>query len=167
MAQELLNGANVVAGLQEMGGEGVAQAVRGGAFLNTRLLGSLLDGSLQTGGVHVMAAFLPTAGVNGASGSRKERLPDELTGGVGVLAFQRIGPIDLSVAGGQVLLMEQADPFYLAAQFWDDRVGLFGAVGVMLESENVAEPVQKFLGHCWAPLQGGGVSSKLCCLEDV
>lgn len=70
----------------------------------------------------MVTTFLPAAGVNGASRGWEEALPDELPDGVGILAFQRIGQVDLSAAGGQVLLMEQANPFYLAAPFRDDRL---------------------------------------------
>lgn len=68
----------------------------------------------------MVAALLPAAGVNGASGGRKDVLPDELPGRVGALSLQGVGQIDLAASGGQVLLVEQAHPFDLAAQFGDD-----------------------------------------------
>ena len=49
--------------------------------------------------------------------------PDELTGRIGVLSFQRVGEIDLPVPGGQVLLVEQTRSLYLAAPLREDRFG--------------------------------------------
>ncbi len=64
-----------------------------------------------------------------ASGAGKTILPDELPGRVGVLSLQGVGQIDLAVAGGPVLLVEQAHPFYLAAQFGDDGLRQGGRCG--------------------------------------
>ncbi len=121
--QQFLNGPDVVPGLEQMGGKGVPQSMRGHALGDTRFPGRLLDGPLQTGRVNVMAVDRTAAGVHRTLGRREKILPDELTGCIGVLSFQCIGEIDLPVPGGQVLLVEQTHPLYLAAQFRDDRFG--------------------------------------------
>ncbi|GEM_PF-6535965 len=97
--------------------------MRGHALRDARFPGRLLDGPLQAGRVNGMAADLAAAGVHRTlSGGEKIR-PDELTGRIGVLSFQRVGEIDLPVSGGQVLFVEQTDPLYLAAPFREDRFG--------------------------------------------
>ena len=47
MPKEFLNGADVIAVLEEMGCEGMAKSVTTDAFLDARFLGSLLDSALQ------------------------------------------------------------------------------------------------------------------------
>jgi len=89
--QQFLDGPDVVPGLEQVGGKGVPQGVRGHALGDARFLGRLFDGPLQAGRVNVMAADLTAAGVHRTLGRREEILPDELTGRMGVLSFQRIG----------------------------------------------------------------------------
>jgi hypothetical protein len=75
----------------------------------------LANGALQRGGIKVMAKLLTTSWVYGAPGGREEILPDQLSGGVGVLYSQGIRNGDFAVTGRQVFLMEQADAFDLTA----------------------------------------------------
>jgi hypothetical protein len=130
VAEEFLDGADVVTGLEKVGSEGVTEGVAGDALLDFGPLRSPFDGALQAGGVEVMAAHFAAAGVKGASGSRKEILPDKLLGGVGVLFLQGVGQIDLSVASGQVLFVEQAHPFDLAVQFGEGNDAVLLALAI-------------------------------------
>jgi hypothetical protein len=61
--QQLLDGANVVTGFQEVGGEGVAEGVGGGRLGDAAGFGGGADGALQVGVVGVMAAYNAAAGV--------------------------------------------------------------------------------------------------------
>jgi hypothetical protein len=56
VAKELLDGADVVAGLQEVGGEGVAEGVGANRLGDASAAGRLADGSLGTAFAQVMAA---------------------------------------------------------------------------------------------------------------
>src|SRR5882672_10468865 len=56
VAEELLDGPDVVAGLEEMGGEGVTEGVTGDAFGEAGTGGGELDGALEHGLVDVGAA---------------------------------------------------------------------------------------------------------------
>jgi hypothetical protein len=58
MAEEFLNRANVVASLQEMSGEGVAQGVARRGLVNSGGANGLLEGPLEHGLVQVVAAPL-------------------------------------------------------------------------------------------------------------
>ncbi len=71
----------------------------------------------------MMAALLSTARIQRALRGREEVLPDELAGGVGVFGCQGIGEVDLSAAGREVFLVEQAHAFDLAAQVGDNGFG--------------------------------------------
>jgi hypothetical protein len=59
MAEEPLDGADVGAALQEMGGKGVAEGVVGNALVEAGVTGSLLDRALHDDFVEVMAACRP------------------------------------------------------------------------------------------------------------
>ena len=56
VAEEFLDGANVVAVFEEMGGERVAEGVATGLFINTGQLDGLFDGTLQNRLMQVMTA---------------------------------------------------------------------------------------------------------------
>jgi len=47
MSEEFLDGADIIAGLEQMGCKGVAQGVAGDALLEAGLLGCLANGALQ------------------------------------------------------------------------------------------------------------------------
>jgi len=100
----------------------VAQSVARDAFLDSRFAGSCLDGALQTCGIQVVAAFFAAAGVKRAFGSRKEVLPDEFAGGVGVFDFQGIGKINFTEACGQVFFMEEPGAIDLTPEVGNDGI---------------------------------------------
>ena len=56
VAEEFLDGADVVAILQQVGGEGVAKGMGADALGDASLAGGLFDGFVQTAGVEVRAA---------------------------------------------------------------------------------------------------------------
>ena len=56
MAEEFLNGADVVAVLEEVGGEAVAKGVRGNAFVDFGRARSFFNGFLKGGFVNVVTA---------------------------------------------------------------------------------------------------------------
>ena len=153
VAEEFLNGADVVTGLQEVGGEGVTEGVSGDVFGDAGLADGLFDGALESGRVEVVAAAglapgppVPVRGsprrgwrgivvgggtsagergswVAGEVGGGEEVLPSEFAGGIGVFFCQGVGEVDFAVAGGQVFFVEEAGAFDLAAQVGDDGFG--------------------------------------------
>ena len=56
VAEEFLDGSDIVAGLEEVGGEGVAEGVGGDVFVDFCEAGGFLDGALNGGFVDVVAA---------------------------------------------------------------------------------------------------------------
>ena len=75
VAEELLDGANVVAVLEEVRGKGVAQGVTGGPFGKACADHGQGDGSLEHGLVKVMPATLPRGWMDVGSGRGKDPLP--------------------------------------------------------------------------------------------
>lgn len=129
MAEEFLDGADVIVGFEEMGGKAVAEGVGGDPFGNAGRPGCGPHGFLQAAfpsaplrtGVDVVAmdqALTPSPSPRGRGerarihrkpGSRKDVLPDPLFVGVGVFARQGIGQIDCAVALGQVFFVGPFD----------------------------------------------------------
>ena len=88
MAEELLDGADVVAGLEQVGGEGVAEGVAGGVLGDAGAPDGLLHGALDDGRVDVVTALVAGAAVGPAALLGEDPLPAPLPGSVGVLALQ-------------------------------------------------------------------------------
>ncbi len=55
MAERLLDGSNIVAGFQQMGGKAMTQGMAGDVLRDAGLLGGMVDGLLQRSGVSMMA----------------------------------------------------------------------------------------------------------------
>lgn len=85
VAEEALDGADIGAGLEEVGGEGVAEAVWGEAFIDLGVAGGLADEVLEGGVGDVVAAAGAGVGVLGGPFGGEEPLP--FPGGAGVLVF--------------------------------------------------------------------------------
>ena len=94
VSKQLLDGSNVLTVLEQVGGEGVAEGVRGDTFLDIRKLSGLPDGALQCVSTHVVATENAGSGVNREAGRGEDKLPDPLTSGEWVFPFKRLGEID-------------------------------------------------------------------------
>ena len=88
VAEELLHGADVVAVLQEMGGEGVAEGVAGRRLGDPGEADGGAHGLLEDRLVEVVAAVLASLAVEVGAGGGEDPLPGSLPAGVGVLAAQ-------------------------------------------------------------------------------
>lgn len=91
VAEQLLDGADVVAGFEEVGGEGVAEGVAADALGELCGERCLADGTLNDGFVEVVTAALVGFGVVVDAGGGEEPLPRPFAGGVRVLASERLG----------------------------------------------------------------------------
>lgn len=108
MAEEFLNGADVVTGLQEAGGEGVTEGVSGDVFGDAGLANGLFDGALEGGRVEVVevAGLAPVppvpvwgsprrgwrgivVGGGTSTGEKRSWVAGEVGGGEDVLASSR------------------------------------------------------------------------------
>ena len=106
VAQEFLDGADIVAAFQQMGGKGVAEGVAAGPLCDAGEHDGVFDGTLDYGFVHVVAAFLPGRAVAPAASLGEEPLPAPVAGGVGVLLCNGTGQQYVAPAFGQVFFVE-------------------------------------------------------------
>lgn len=140
--EEFLDGADVVAVLEEVGGEGVAEGVGGDVFVDVGGVGGGADGFLEEAGVEVVAheffAFPPVPSFRGRVGTRvagevggwEEVLPAGFAGGVGVFAGEGVGKVDFAKAVAEVGLVDAPDGLDLAFQFGDEGGGEDGGAVV-------------------------------------
>ena len=122
VAEEFLDSANVVTGLEEMGGETVAKGVRGDVFVDFCEVGGFSDGFLFGGFAKMMAAGNSSTRVFGKISGGKEVLPDPIFVGVFVFAFEGIGQVDGAKAFGEVFYVKGFDVAQVKAQRFNDGI---------------------------------------------
>lgn len=105
MAEEFLDGANIVAGLEKMGGETVAKGVRGDGFVYFGKAGSVFDGALKHAFVKMMAHGFASLGIHRALAGGKEVLPARFAVGIGIFPFEGVWEMNLAIAFLQVALV--------------------------------------------------------------
>jgi len=126
VAEQFLHGANVVAILEQVGGETVAEGVRGDAFVDFCGLGGGFDGFLESSFVDVVALGDAGAGVFREVGGGEEVLPEPFAVSVGVFFIQRVGKMDGAEAVGKVGLVQGFDLFEMLPQGEDEAFGQHG-----------------------------------------
>src|SRR5439155_22186816 len=102
MPEQLLDGPDVVAVLEQVRGEGMSERVTARVLEDAGLAQRALDGTLDDGLVQVMAAALAGESLHVVAGRREHPLPAELASGVRVLPRQRVGHGDPAGAGLEV-----------------------------------------------------------------
>ncbi len=116
VAKQLLDGADVVAVFQEVGGEGVAEGVAGGPLGDTGFLDGVADGALHDRFVMMVAAALAGIERHVGPGGREDPLPGPFAAGVGVFAAEGVGEFDPAAAARQVVFVLAVDAFEVASQ---------------------------------------------------
>src|SRR5205814_4739021 len=105
MAEQLLDGPDVVTVVEQVRGEGMPERVTARVLEDAGLAQGALDGTLDDGLVQVMAAALAGESLHIVAGRRGHPLPAELASGVRVLSRQRVGHGDPARAGLEVHAM--------------------------------------------------------------
>ena len=126
MAEEFLHSADIVATLQQMRSETMAEGVAGDRLVDSCQTNCLLDCLLQTTLTYVMAAHDACAWVFRRPAWGKNVLPDPFPVGMGMFAFQGKSPflsscegqVNTAIALGQIALV---DPFHVAQMFLQRR----------------------------------------------
>jgi len=113
VSQKLLDCPDVVAGFEEMSGEGVAEGVAGCAGGQAGLDHGISDCSLDEGMIDVVPSLLAGLRVPPAMFLGEDLLPAPFSGRPGVLPAQRIGQLNQTPAFCHVSLMYRPDPFQM------------------------------------------------------
>ena len=98
MSQQFLNGAQIVATFEKMGGEGMAKRVATAVFENTTRAHGALDGALGYVGAEVMALLAFGMRIYGSPVGWENILPGKRLRRRGVLTLQGIGQGHLTEA---------------------------------------------------------------------
>jgi hypothetical protein len=107
MAQEFLDGPDIIAILQQMGGKRMAQGMTASAFREANPTDSVFHRFLKHATRRMVPPFNAGAGIDGAFCRGKDVLPFPGGAGVGIFAGERIRQMHLAVSGGEVFLMHQ------------------------------------------------------------
>src|SRR6266567_8275370 len=126
VAEEFLDGPDVIAGLEEVRGERVAQGVAARRLGESGLAGGQFDESLEHGFVQVMAAALAGLRVDIGAGRGEDPLPAPLARGAGVFASECAGKLDVAPTAPQVFLMLEAHHLEVGAERGPERGGEHG-----------------------------------------
>jgi len=115
VAQQLLDGSDVVMAVQPVRRERVPQGVRAGPIGEPGVADGVLDGALDHGFVQVMSGTVARGWPDVRASRREHPLPSPVPAGVRVLALQRAGQLDPAGSPADVvpLVVEQdeaADP---------------------------------------------------------
>lgn len=121
-----MDGADVVSGFEEVGGEGVSEGVRGDAFVYLAEAGGFFDGFLQSAFVEVMALDGSGSRVTGAFAGGEEVLPNPFSVGIEVFSVKGVGEVYGSETFVEVFLVEGFGLGKLNAQGFNKQVGKEG-----------------------------------------
>jgi hypothetical protein len=110
VAEEFLDGADVIAVLEQVGGEGVAEGVATDRFIGDASQDcSGTYGFLQATFSNMVTALNPRAWVRDNAFARKNILPGPFAIGIRVFIFERVGQVDCAESVFQVFLMNLFD----------------------------------------------------------
>ncbi len=123
VAEELLDGTDVVAISEQVGGKRVAERVAGDALRESGRACSSGDGSLWEAAVQVVPVDLAGAGVGREGAGGEDPLPAPVPCGAGVLAGKGVGEPDGAVAGVNVGGVLLATALEVLAELVDERTG--------------------------------------------
>ena len=116
VAHQLLDGADVVARLQQVRGERVPQGVAGGWLGQAGATARLAHGVLHHAFVQVVAALVLRLGVAVPARGREHPLPVDVARGARILQRQRVGQRHVAGARGHVLRVQLAHARQLLLQ---------------------------------------------------
>ena len=136
VAEELLDGANVGAVLEEVRGERVAEGVAGGVLVDPSVVGRTFDGPLDGGVGSVVAAGDVAPRVVGELGGGEDVLPAPFGGGVWILFGQGVGEVDAAYVVGAVFFELDLDLAEMALERVVEAIGEHG--GAVLAAFAVA-----------------------------
>lgn len=109
VTKKLLDGADIITGFEEMGGEGVTERVATGGLGDAAGFDGGVDRALEVGVVGVVAAGEAGARVEAEFGGGKDILPAPFFIGVGIFTLEGVGEVNGAIAGLEIGLVEGFD----------------------------------------------------------
>jgi hypothetical protein len=123
VSEQLLNGADVGAALEQVSGEGMAKGMGADLPRQTGTADDQLDGFVDDAGVNMVATSDSRTGVYGNIPGRENILPAPFLGGIRILPSQSMGQIDLTMPLSRILLMQGLDPDQVVMEQRGERGG--------------------------------------------
>jgi hypothetical protein len=123
MAEEVLDCSYVVAVLEEVSGEGMAEGMATDAFGDAGVEGGEADGLLEGAAAGVMPAAEAGARIGRDLSGGEHILPGPFASSARVFPLESFGEVDVADAGGQVLIVEDADLGDVALEGLDEGLG--------------------------------------------
>ena len=123
VAEEGLDGADVVTGFEEMGGEAMAEGVATGVLEDAGGMDGPLDGLLEGGFGDVMSADDARRGLTARRPEGKRYCQPGCRSASGILLGEGMGEMNSSVALAEVGLMQGEDVLDLASERFDGGGG--------------------------------------------
>ena len=136
VAEQFLDGSDVDAVFEQMGGEAMSQTVAAGSFCDAGLADGFGDGALYGCFVNMVSSellslFVGTVAIGGFAGSRvtadfvgrKDVLPSERSAGGGIFVLHGVGEPDPAGAGGQIAGVLLSDEFDLSFEGMNEFLG--------------------------------------------
>jgi hypothetical protein len=136
--QDRLDGADIVAILEKLGGKGMPESMRRNGFVQPDGQGSLADSLLHHGDIQVVAVRTLRNRIHRSVEGGENVLPGEFLGGIGIFLGQGIGERNFTKALLQVLSMDQAADLDLFPQALYQRIGQDGRPVVLAPFDNTA-----------------------------
>jgi hypothetical protein len=124
--EQLLNGADVGAALEQVSGEGMAKGVSADLLGQAGTADGRLDGFVDDAGINMMATGDARTRVYGEIPGGQDILPAPFLGGIRILPSQSMGQVDLALTLSQVLLMQRLDPGQVVLEQRGERGGKGG-----------------------------------------
>src|SRR5438093_1466082 len=121
MAEQLLNGADVVPRFEKMHLERMPEGVARRVFVNAGEAHGAVNGTLHDSFVEVVASALATHAIRIDSGRGEHPLPRQLAAGVRILSRKGVRKLDPSGAGSKIVFVESAHAGDLPLQCVDGR----------------------------------------------
>ena len=109
VAEEFLDGTNIITVLQQMGSKTVPKGMAACRFFDTAGSNGILDGVLKVSLRHVMAASFAAARVDCDFLGREDILPGPFARGFRIFPVQGTGKINSAAAAGEILTMQFFD----------------------------------------------------------
>jgi len=123
MAEQLLDGADVVVVLKQVGGKAMAEGVGTDGLGDANGFGGSVDGALDAALVQVVATHGVRTRVHREAVGGEDVLPDPFAAGVGVFAVQGVGQINGAQVFGEILVMEALDALQMLLEGCNQAVG--------------------------------------------